>query len=88
MTHKENIMKERIVNAIMKHTAWGIEGLRLEVPETDKELSEQIVELLAASLALDDAALVDFIALVMENRASIRAIMADAERCNWPEPVV
>jgi hypothetical protein len=88
MFSMEPTMNERIVSAIMKHTAWGVEGLRLEAPETDKELSERIVELLVASLALDDAALVDFIALVMETRASMKAIMADAERCNWPEPIV
>jgi hypothetical protein len=58
------------------------------VPETDEELSERIVELLAASLALDDAALVEFIALVMETRASMKDIMARAERCNWPALVI
>jgi len=81
-------MNKQIVSAMMKHCAWGIEGLRLEVSETDEALSERIVELMAASLALDDAALVDFIALVMETRASMKAIMADAERCDWPAPVV
>ena len=81
-------MNEQIVNAIVTHCSWSLESLRLEPLETDKEIAEVMVEVLAGSLALDDGALVAFIALVMENRASIKAIMADAERCNWPEPIV
>ena len=81
-------MNEQIVNAIVTHCSWSLESLRLEPLETDKEIAEAMVEVLAGSLALDDGALVAFIALVMENRASIKAIMADAERCNWPEPIV
>lgn len=83
-----NENEQAVVNALMKHAMWGLEGLRLETPDTDDVLSEKIVELMACSLALDDGALIAFIALVVETRASMKAIMADAERCNWPEPVV
>ena len=83
-----NENEQAVVNALMKHTAWGLEGLRLETPDTDSAFSEQIIELMACSLALDDGAFIAFIAQVMETRASMKAIMADAERCNWPEPVV
>ena len=80
--------EETVVNAIMKHCSWSVESLRLEPLETDREIAEVMVEVLAGSLALDDEAFIAFIALVMENRTSIKAIMADAERCNWPEPIV
>ena len=83
-----NENEQAVVNALMKHVAWGIEGLRLETPDTNDALSEQIAELMACSLALDDGAFIAFIAQVMETRTSMKAIMADAERCNWPEPVV
>ena len=83
-----NENEQAVVNALMKHVAWGIEGLRLETPDTNDALSEQIAELMACSLALDDGAFIAFIAQVMETRTSMKAIMAAAERCNWPEPVV
>ena len=47
-----------------------------------------MAEVMAGSLALDDGAFIAFIAQVMETRTSMKAIMAAAERCNWPEPVV
>jgi hypothetical protein len=56
--------------------------------ETDGEIAEAMVEVMAGSLALDDGAFIAFIAQVMETRTSMKAIMAAAERCNWPEPVV
>ena len=80
--------EETVVNAIMKHCSWSVESLRLEPLETDREIAEVMVDVMVGSLALDDEALVAFIAKVMETRASMKAIMADAERCNWPEPVV
>ena len=73
-----NENEQAVVNALMKHAAWGIEGLRLETPDTDSAFSEQIAELMACSLALDDGAFIAFIAQVMETRTSIKAIMADA----------
>jgi hypothetical protein len=51
-------------------------------------VAEVALDVMAGSLALDDAALVDFIALVMETRASMKDIMARAERCNWPALVI
>ena len=83
-----NENEQAVVNALMKHTAWDLEGLRLETPDTNDVLSEQIAELMACSLASDDGAFIAFIAQVMETRASMKAIMDAAERCNWPEPVV
>lgn len=79
---------EQIIGAIMKHCEWSVEGLRLQPAETDAMVAEKIVEIMASSLALDDGAFIAFIELVVETRASMKAIMADAERCNWPEPVV
>jgi len=88
MTHKENNMKERIINAMTTHCSWSLESLRLEPLESDLAVAEVTLDVMAGSLALDDAALVDFIALVMETRASMKDIMARAERCNWPELVI
>ena len=83
-----NENEQAVVNAIMKHCSWSLESLRLEPLETDAEIAEAMAEIMAGSLALDDGAFIAFIAQVMETRTSIKAIMADAERCNWPEPIV
>ena len=80
--------EQTVVNAIVTQCSWSLESLRLEPLETDREIAEVMAEVMAGSLALDDGAFIAFIAMVMENRASIKAIMADAERCNWPEPIV
>ena len=80
-------MNERITSAMMKHCAWGVEGLRLEPPENDGKFAEEMIELVAASLALDNGAFTDFIVMVLETRKSMNEIMADAKRCNWPEPL-
>lgn len=81
-------MNEQIIKAMTTHCAWSLESLRLEPLPTNNDVAEVALEVVVASLALDDTALVEFFALVVETRASMKAIMADAERCNWPEPVV
>ena len=83
-----NENEQVVVSAIMKHCSWSVESLRLEPLETDGEIAEVMVEVMAGSLALDDGAFIAFIAQVLETRASMKAIMVAAERCNWPEPVV
>jgi hypothetical protein len=83
-----NENEQTVVDAIMKHCSWSLESLRLEPLETDGEIAEAMVEVMAGSLALDDGAFIAFIAQVLETGASMKAIMAAAERCNWPEPVV
>lgn len=75
-----NENEQAVVNALMKHTAWGLEGLRLETPDTNDVLSEKIAELMVSSLALDDGAFIAFIAQVMETRASMKAKLAELVR--------
>lgn len=75
-----NENEQAVVNALMKHTAWGLEGLRLEAPDTNDVLSEKITELMVCSLALDDGAFIAFIAQVMETRASMKAKLAELVR--------
>ncbi|NCV56387.1 MAG: hypothetical protein EBW54_09340, partial [Betaproteobacteria bacterium] len=61
-------MKERIIAAMTTHCSWSLESLRLEPLESDLAVAEVTLDVMVGSLALDDAALVDFIALVMETR--------------------
>lgn len=64
-----------IAKSLVTYCEQGIESLRNEPPRSNNELAaERIVEMMAAAMALDNAAFSEFIALVIETRKSIREI--------------
>ena len=64
-----------IAKSLVTYCEQGIESLRNEPPRSSNELAaERIVEMMAAAMALDNAAFSEFIALVIETRKSIREI--------------
>ena len=64
-----------IAKSLVTYCEQGIESLRNELPRSNNELAaERIVEMMAAAMALDNAAFSEFIALVIETRKSIREI--------------
>lgn len=64
-----------VIQAVLTHCEAEIEGLRNRRPHIDNETAaKRIVELMAVSLALDNAAFSGFIELVISTRISIREL--------------
>lgn len=66
-------MPSATVNAILNHCESEVERLRTGKPRTSNALAAQtIVELMVASMALDNEAFSEFVEMVVSARTSIR----------------